>query len=46
MPYRTTNISNPTWTQDSTSGFPTLLKHGVVKPVTQIQYNAIRAKWS
>ncbi|KAL0563745.1 hypothetical protein V5O48_018321 [Marasmius crinis-equi] len=45
IPFRTTNIASGTWTADSTSGFPTLLKHGVVKPVNQAQYNAIQSKW-
>ncbi|KAG7095761.1 hypothetical protein E1B28_006466 [Marasmius oreades] len=45
VPFQTNNIDQGPWTASSTSGFPTLLKHGVVKPVNQAQYNAIQAKW-
>ncbi|KAK1228485.1 hypothetical protein PQX77_008464 [Marasmius sp. AFHP31] len=43
IPFHTTNITSGSWIADS--GLPPLLKHGVVKPVTQAQYNAIQSKW-
>ncbi|KAF8069970.1 family 43 glycoside hydrolase [Lyophyllum atratum] len=45
VPFFTDNISGGAWTQASTASFPKNVKHGVVKPVTQAQYNAIKAKW-
>ncbi|KAK1228487.1 hypothetical protein PQX77_008466 [Marasmius sp. AFHP31] len=41
--YQTNNITSGSWT--TASGLPALVKHGVVKPVTQAQYNAIQSKW-
>ncbi|KAK1228484.1 hypothetical protein PQX77_008463 [Marasmius sp. AFHP31] len=43
VPFHTSSIASGSWTQDS--GLPALLKHGVVKPVTQAQYDAIQSKW-
>ncbi|KAH8831833.1 glycoside hydrolase family 43 protein [Flagelloscypha sp. PMI_526] len=45
VPFKTTNIDSGSWTKDSTDAFPALTKHGVVKPVTQAEYDRIRAKW-
>lgn len=45
IPLQTSNINSGSFTASSTSAFPKLVKHGVVKPVTQSQYDAINAKW-
>ncbi|KAJ8083007.1 hypothetical protein PM082_008868 [Marasmius tenuissimus] len=45
IPYQTTDINSGSWTAGSVSSLPALLKHGVVKPVNQEQYDAIQAKW-
>ncbi|KAK4219878.1 glycosyl hydrolase [Rhypophila decipiens] len=45
-PYESTNpASNSGWTASSRNAFPANLRHGSVLPVTQAQYDALRAKW-
>lgn len=42
--FQTSSITSPNW-QPSNSRFPTGLKHGVVTPLTQREYDAIRARY-
>ncbi|KAK0467439.1 glycoside hydrolase family 43 protein [Armillaria novae-zelandiae] len=41
-----TNDGGVTWMNGDRANFPTLMKHGVVVPVNQTQYGAIKAKWA
>ncbi|KAK0435579.1 putative arabinosidase [Desarmillaria tabescens] len=40
-----TDDGGVTWVNGDRSNFPALMKHGVVVPVNQTQYDAIEAKW-
>ncbi|KAK0476037.1 glycoside hydrolase family 43 protein [Armillaria novae-zelandiae] len=41
-----TDDGGVTWMNGDRANFPTLTKHGVVMPVNQTQYGAIKAKWA
>ncbi|KAI0310966.1 arabinosidase [Amylostereum chailletii] len=45
VPLETSDINGGVFTASSTINFPKLLKHGVVKPLTQAQYDTISAKY-
>lgn len=44
VPYQTDDIENGDYTQSSAPNFPQGLRHGSVTPVTQSQYDALKAK--
>ncbi|KAK0492664.1 glycoside hydrolase family 43 protein [Armillaria luteobubalina] len=41
-----TDDGGVTWVNGDRANFPALMKHGVVVPVNQTQYDAIEAKWA
>ncbi|CAH0025570.1 unnamed protein product [Clonostachys rhizophaga] len=46
LPYQTTNILNPgIWTPSNRNGFPGGVKHGSVFPLTQAEYDRIKARY-
>ncbi|KAH7199284.1 family 43 glycoside hydrolase [Fusarium oxysporum] len=46
LPFQTTNILKPgIFAQSNAAGFPRGLKHGVVTPLTQAEYNRLQAKY-
>ncbi|KAI1841761.1 hypothetical protein JX266_012028 [Neoarthrinium moseri] len=45
VPYKTNSITTGGWSAESVSGFPSGLKHGSITPLTQVEYNALGAKY-
>lgn len=45
VPFQTSDIETGVWTESSTVGFPSGLKHGSVTPLTQEEYDAVSAKY-
>ncbi|KIY71098.1 glycoside hydrolase family 43 protein [Cylindrobasidium torrendii FP15055 ss-10] len=45
VPFVSDDVDTAAWTSASTSNFPKLVKHGVVKPLTQAQYDTIQTTW-
>lgn len=45
VPYATSNIDSPNWSDIDTSNFPSGLKHGCVTPLTQAEYDAILERY-
>lgn len=44
IPYQTSNIEKGGYTRSTAPKFPSGLRHGSITPVTQAQYNALKAK--
>lgn len=44
-PFEASDILSGVWTESSTSGFPSGLKHGSVTPLTQEEYDAVSARY-